>query len=323
MNENEEKIEEVIDVEYDKAPLYKRWFAFFIDLFIMLFCAALFYGFQAWVTDYVPAYKNVIEEREQIQIASGLYDEKGVLILDVIENSDKTYTDKKNQLADILNKYYQNENFFADKDQYSNYEQRMLQYKDEAGNAIFVETEEGVKESGIGKDEVYYQFYFNEIGNFALPLLSYTDRYVDCNRVIVVTKVAEIVIAGALGFFISFMMFPLILKRGRQTVGMYLFKISLIGSDALNVSGKALVVRMLLLFFIGYLLDIVAVFIPFLVSLSMMHLSRSGQDFFDYVSYTYVIDSSKDMVYLDYSEYRSAASVKKEASIENKNYKID
>lgn len=111
-----------------------------------------------------------------------------------------------------------------------------------------------------------------------------------------------------------------VLKRGRKTFGMYLFNLSVLTDEGLVVSGKKFVARQLLIFFIGYILDIFTVFIPFLVSMAMMHLSKRGQDFFDYVSGTYIIDSKNREVYMSIEEYNQANKVKQMARIESKDY---
>lgn len=129
-------------------------------------------------------------------------------------------------------------------------------------------------------------------------------------------------IGMTISFLIFYLLIPLLLKRGHKTVGMYLFKISYISVDALNISYKQFFVRFILEFFIGYLLSIFTFGLPLIVSLTMMHLSKAGQDFFDYVTNTYVVDSSKKDVYLDYSEYTQRQDMSKKASIEDNDYKI-
>ncbi len=37
----------------------------------------------------------------------------------------------------------------------------------------------------------------------------------------------------------------------------------------------------------------------------MMHLSKAHQDFFDYLTTTYMVDTANKDVYLDYAEYLS------------------
>ena len=126
----------------------------------------------------------------------------------------------------------------------------------------------------------------------------------------------------SVGFALSFVIMPLILKRGRKTIGMYLFKISLVGGDALNVRGKILLFRNVLLLLIGYWLTIFTFGIPWLVSLTMMTFSKTGQDFFDYMSGTYVVSTKDKDIYLDYAEYLARTEESKKASIENRDFEM-
>lgn len=313
---------EITEVEYPQAKLYKRWFAFFIDVFVMSFLGAVFYGLTALVTDHIPAYQSVSEERTRIQVDSGLYNADDVLILTEMSNSRETYESKKNYLSQQLDFYYQNKDFFSDDKAFLEYQNRKKNCQDEQGNLLFYLDGSLYKENGTGSDKAYYDFYYQEISDYAMPEMSALPEYSRVTKLVFRIHVIEAILCFAIGFVFSFCMMPFILKRGRQTLGMYLFKISLIGADALNVNGKTLVFRLLLLFFIGYVLDIFTVFIPLLVSLTMMHLSKRHQDFFDYVTNTYVIDSAKKTVYYDYYEYERSQIRKASASLENTDFHL-
>ena len=188
------------------------------------------------------------------------------------------------------------------------------------GNKLFVLDSNSNLTEGNLKAETYYDFYVYEISNYSIALLSSSDLFQTTSRVIVLTSVIEMFICFGIGYFISFNLIPMFLKRGRKTFGMYLFNLSVLTDEGLVVSGKKFVARQLLIFFIGYILDIFTVFIPFLVSMAMMHLSKRGQDFFDYVSGTYIIDSKNREVYMSIEEYNQANKVKQMARIENKDY---
>lgn len=319
-NKQEEQNQDVIDVEYPKASLYKRWFATIIDIVLASIIGFLFFALVGWTTNQVPAYKNVVSARNEIKSSSGLYDETGNLIVNVLENDSSTYEDKKSSLSSRLETFYLNKEFFEDDKEYKNYQTRKSEYKNSSGNLIFVLNEEtNTYIEGNYTAQDYYDFYVYEIENYAMNFLSINNTYQSYTRSIIWTSIIEIYLTFGLGFFVSFNLIPIFRKRGRQTIGMYLFKISIVTHEAITPKGKTFVYRQLFVFFIGYALDIVTAFIPLVVSITMMHLSKSGQDFFDYMTNTYVIDSSKRDVYLSYDEYFARNKGKEEMSIKNPN----
>lgn len=316
----EEKKEEIVEeLVYDKAPLYKRWFGAFIDIFIMAALALILYGIAAVITNQVGAYRNVLETRERVQEESGLYLKDGTLITTSLEESDSTIQEKKDELQGIVEGFYGS--FLQDDVMAEAYEQRKASACDNLDVPYFTQVD-GHYVEGTFPPDVYYDFYKSEIENFAIPALSLVPDYNWATRIVTVTSVVELFLAFAIGYTFSFLLMPLFIRRGRRTVGMFIFKISLIGDDALNVTGKRLVARELLSFFILFCLSCFTFGIPILVSLTMMHLSRNSQSFLDYMTGTYVVDSSKQDVYLDYSEYEARCAGRKEASLENKGMRL-
>ena len=288
------EIVESSDIEYPKAKLYKRWFSGLIDIILTLFIGFLLYGITALVTNYVPSYKENSQTRLKLEIESGLYDSTGNLILNTLEDSKDSYDSKKACLSKAIDSFYSNSTFFDDDTAMNQYKGRKENAIDKDGNKLFVlDSNSNLKEGNL-KAETYYDFYVYEISNYSIALLSSSDLFQTTSRVIVLTSVIEMFICFGIGYFISFNLIPMFLKRGRKTFGMYLF--------------------------IGYILDIFTVFIPFLVSMAIMHLSKRGQDFFDYVSGTYIIDSKNREVYMSIEEYNQANKVKQMARIENKDY---
>lgn len=306
-------------LSYNKAPLYKRWFATFIDIFIMAAIALLLYGLMSIITNQVGGYKDTLASREKVQEDSGLYIDGVLITTSVSDQEDVAIQDKKNTLREAVETYYYN--YLQDEDVEEGYEGRKRDATDNMGSHYFVEDADKYVE-GTFPPEVYYEFYVEEIENYALPTLSLIPEYNRTTRIINITSVAELFASFAIGYTFSFILMPLFIKRGRRTVGMFIFKISLISDDALNVVGKRLVARNLLSFFLIYCLSCFTFGVPVLVSLTMMHLSKKSQSFLDYMTGTYVVDSSKQDVYLDYSEYEARHASKKEVSIENKDLQL-
>ena len=308
-------------LEYSKARIYQRVFSFFIDLFLAVLLGMIINSLCGLVTSVVPKYQEVLQERIELQDQSGLFDENQKLWTLSLEGSDMTIQEKKELLSTRLDEFYHNAVFFEDDTFYQSYQKRKSEAVNEKGELLF----ELISGSYVEKDfsdDVYYSFYQKEFENYASAALSHNVRFADLSNLIVRISVIEIVLSMSVGFALSFVIMPLILKRGRKTIGMYLFKISLVGGDALNVRGKTLLFRNVLLLLIGYWLTIFTFGIPWLVSLTMMTFSKTGQDFFDYMSGTYVVSTKDKDIYLDYAEYLARTEESKKASIENRDFEM-
>lgn len=308
-------------LEYSKARIYQRVFSFFIDLFLAVLLGMIINSLCGLVTSVVPKYQEVLQERIELQDQSGLFDENQKLWTLSLEGSDMTIQEKKELLSTRLDEFYHNDVFFEDDTFYQSYQKRKSEAVNEKGELLFKLISGSYVEKDFS-DDVYYSFYQKEFENYASAALSHNVRFADLSNLIVRISVIEIVLSISVGFALSFVIMPLILKRGRKTIGMYLFKISLVGGDALNVRGKTLLFRNVLLLLIGYWLTIFTFGIPWLVSLTMMTFSKTGQDFFDYMSGTYVVSTKDKDIYLDYAEYLARTEESKKASIENRDFEM-
>ena len=308
-------------LEYSKARIYQRVFSFFIDLFLAVLLGMIINSLCGLVTSVVPKYQEVLQERIELQDQSGLFDENQKLWTLSLEGSDMTIQEKKELLSTRLDEFYHNDVFFEDDTFYQSYQNRKSEAVNEKGELLFQLISGSYVEKDFS-DDVYYSFYQKEFENYASAALSHNVRFADLSNLIVRISVIEIVLSMSVGFALSFVIMPLILKRGRKTIGMYLFKISLVGGDALNVRGKTLLFRNVLLLLIGYWLTIFTFGIPWLVSLTMMTFSKTGQDFFDYMSGTYVVSTKDKDIYLDYAEYLARTEESKKASIENRDFEM-
>lgn len=308
-------------LEYSKARIYQRVFSFFIDLFLAVLLGMIINSLCGLVTSVVPKYQEVLQERIELQDQSGLFDENQKLWTLSLEGSDMTIQEKKELLSTRLDEFYHNDVFFEDDTFYQSYQKRKSEAVNEKGELLFNLISGSYVEKDFS-DDVYYSFYQKEFENYASAALSHNVRFADLSNLIVRISVIEIVLSMSVGFALSFVIMPLILKRGRKTIGMYLFKISLVGGDALNVRGKTLLFRNVLLLLIGYWLTIFTFGIPWLVSLTMMTFSKTGQDFFDYMSGTYVVSTKDKDIYLDYAEYLARTEESKKASIENRDFEM-
>ncbi len=317
-----ENEKQVTEVEYPRAKNYKRWLAFIIDVFLALILGLFLTAAAGAVTKAIPSYQNVVKQRDDIENSVSIYQDGKAIIL-VMDESESTVADKKKTLNDAIENFYSDKRFFTEDTYYSAYQDRKKEAKASDSGSLFEynDTTKTYLEKNYS-DQEYYDFYYSEIEHYLIAYMSLNADYANATNAIVRTSVIELILCLSVGYILSFLIVPLIIKRGRRTIGMYLFKISLISVDALNVNGWTLFGRDMLLLFVGFWLSVITFFIPWAVSVTMMHLSKRGQDFFDYVSNTYVVDTAKKDVYLNYAEYLSRVKSVEKASIENENFRI-
>ena len=239
------EIVESSDIEYPKAKLYKRWFSGLMDIILTLFIGFLLYGITALVTNYVPSYKENSQTRLKLEIESGLYDSTGNLILNTLEDSKDSYDSKKTNPLSYSEREYSNSTFFDEDTAMNQYKGRKENAVDKDGNKLFVLDSNSNLTEGNLKAETYYDFYVYEISNYSIALLSSSDLFQTTSRVIVLTSIIEMFICFGIGYFISFNLIPMFLKRGRKTFGMYLFNLSVLTDEGLVVSGKKFIARQL------------------------------------------------------------------------------
>ncbi len=332
--EQEKQEEQVTEVEYTKAKLTSRWIAALVDFALFFVLAIILYGCTYWITSSIPGYTSQVELREQLQEESGIYSDGTTLIsTTVTEDSTMSTYEQKRYLSNVIDEFYLNETFFEyntyveELDEtytsyYIAYQARKAEAVDDNGNNIFI-TENGILYvEDVYSDDLYVDFYVDEIESYCVNYLVVNEDYLNATQLIFNTSITELVLCAFTGFFLAYVVPPLIFKRGRQSLGMKVTHISLISAEALNVTTGKYWLRSLWLILFGFVLVTVAFLIPLIVSVSMMHLSKRNQDFFDYISNTYVIDSSKQDVYLDYAEYWHRTEGRQAASIENKDFKI-
>lgn len=313
-----ESNERTDELEYDAAPLYRRWFSTILDLFLMVLFALAVYGLTSYVTNNVPSYVRLVSQRDERMEDSYLYQD-GKLLSTVLEDEDLPYSEKKDRLSESLDMFYLD--FLKDGELFQSYQREKEQATDSTGSKIFVKDGDVYVEKGDYAPEVYFSFYKSVMEGPAASALSIDPAYNEATKQITLVSVVELFLCFAFGYSFAFLFFPLVLRRGRKTVGMYIFKISLIGGDALNLHGKRLALRLALSFFVYYVLSVFTFGIPVLVSLTMMHLGKRHQSFLDYMTESYVVSTAKQDVYLDFAEYERRKG-QKALSIESKDLRL-
>ena len=95
---------------------------------------------------------------------------------------------------------------------------------------------------------------------------------------------------------------PLVFKRGRKTIGKLIYKISAVNSKYLNLSIGKTFARFSIFFFGIITLSFVTLGVPMIISFSMMAFSKQKQSFPDYMLGIYEVNTSEDKVYFSKEE---------------------
>lgn len=268
--------------------------------------------------------KEMNSKRLQIQNESHLFID-GENINNYVDSEDlsgfTTYRQKKDFLGEQISMFYTNTYFFPDDIELENYDKRRLDYKADEETIFVLNDNEVIEKEADPK--LFYDFYKREITDNCFQLLYNNKDYASTTTFFLLAGIIEF--SGCL--FISFAIYevlvPLtILKRGRQTIGKKVFKISLVSVKALNVTPGIFVLREVFCFFVYIVLGIFGFLLPEFVSLGMLLFSTRKQDLTDYVFNQYHVDSSNQDVYLNLGEYYARMGDKEKAKLENKDFDI-
>jgi uncharacterized RDD family membrane protein YckC len=308
-------------LEYSRASLWKRCFAFLFDfLCAALLATSLSAGGEA-VLQNAPSFSAANQTMQQIEIASGLYVVDGsstksistaYAISSAYSPDEETYQTTDDRFETALTSFYNNETFFAPgvgADLYLNLKvgDNALSYDDGSPYWHYEKNEKGETKllPSVAASKLY-DFYIKVIDEDAIPRIS-AERsdYVDASKTIFWSTFGLIYGLSALSLFLFFVLIPLFFKRGYQTFGKKLYKLSLINASAVNPTPGQYWARSCLLFFVEFVLSSLSFGIPLIVSFTMMMTRSDEQSFHDYMAGTYVVDTSVDTVYLSKEEYFS------------------
>ncbi len=315
--------------EYFKAPFGKRMISILAEVLLLSFGTFLFLFLSRLVVESMPLYTDSFATYIGISKDSGLY-----VCDDSTENNlvtlteyygEKDYQTQNQKIEEALTRFYTLDEFFSQDSSSKDY-----------GPLLYFNMKIG--DSAIGKDDGDTYFMLDASGNpqqnpsyteekmnsFYLTAYDKSVAYLQNNESYLqarntLTIYINLVLIP-LSIVLSFLVFELLLpmtafRRGKQTIGMKLMKLSLLGANALSPSWKRYLGRQMLQLFLIILLSMVSFGIPLIVSFSMMLFRKDGQSLADYLAGTYMVDSSEQSVYLSYEEMENLQ--KKAASRES------
>jgi len=297
-------------LEYFKAPFGKRIFAFFFDFLTMALLALGFFAATRAILENSASYRSAFATYVSVSTDSGLYvykeaDDNLVQITTYYSGESYAIQNQKEEAA--LQKFYAMDEFFPKQEGAEIYQkQKIGDSRIGAGDNLtyFVtNTQNEIVANPAYSDEKMHAFYLDAVNN-GIQYFNNVDAYVSASKTLSLGINFVIIPSSlALAFLIFEFLIPLLFyRRGWQTFGMKIFSLSLLTSDALSPRFRVFLTRFLWMFFIELLLSMITFGVPLIVSFSMFVFRKDGQAFHDYMSGTYMVDSSEQSVYLSVAE---------------------
>ena len=307
------------EVVYTKAKPGRRMLAHIMDIGIFLFTAIMLFTVSNLAVRNSSSYIRSMERLAQVKNESGIFT-NNIVISTYVEDNAKfpNTTDKKEYLRKGIDYFYHNPTYFDDiAKQMENYDKRRLD------SLLFEKnSEDQVVEKNIDVQQLY-TFYKSEVDDHAVVLLLNNLEYVSLSRISFIAALIEIIISATLSFIIFYYIFPaFIFRRGRQTIGMKLSKIGLITIHAVNETLGIYTLRAVFMFFVFIPINFVSFMIPTFISITMMYVNKTNSSLVNYVFNDYMVDITAQDIYLNDLERIEAQESLKQASLENRDYRL-
>ena len=323
---------QIVNIEYDKPKFHRRVLANMIDILLMIFATILcFIATRAVVTS-TSMYRNNDYNLKSAYIASSLF----INIDDSVGGRDYKYGDEvtvitsyyqksgKYSYPDIVKKCQQHiDNFFVylenleiesaqevAKSAKRLYDERRLSLVGnvEGHEHYFIKNEQNEIIIPLNESEIPYYSYATYFDNFYRPIID--DEFIDNFFVKYSPNVAKYIsnegkyvvfiefpIAYILGGILVYFIPPLFFRRGRMTLGKALYRIGLVDANVFSPTFPRFLARFAIFLFAELILSVVTFGIPFLISFTMMLVTKKGQGFPDYLLRLTEIDTSTQKIY--------------------------
>ena len=326
-----EIVKQTIEIKYKPATLFHRVMANLLDIIIVfLVVVALYLGIRQ-ISINTSTYQNAYNNYRKAQIDSSLYfDDKSNSYPSIISYLDEgsgisqiqKHRYSKNSVISFYEFIIQDESVTEDIKQ--KIDQTYITYFTDESLSFngykYIESFEIINNqiqitecdysSALVDQEVphdveyYVNVYKPFINNTLLTIFgNYSSLYKD--NIAIVAKIfilIDLPNAYALGGLLVYLIPALFFKRGHKTLGKALYHIGLIDSRYLNVTWKRFFVRFLIFYFGIYLLSILTIGVPFIISTSMMLFTKKKQGFADYMLDLREIDTSTNKIYYSLEE---------------------
>lgn len=314
----EENLNPKIHIHYHKAPVYKKVFARLFDLLLALAIGiGLFLGVRELMLK-LPTYAKASEEIHRVMTECGIYEEDqeaGLSLISKKHHADGTMSPKEKATfyqdhIDVFLRFIKEK---AGEEAYQMVSQDYDAYRREKkylGTAYFVLNETGkvTMNPAFSCEDPYtlynqniYEPFINErlIGHLNATLPSYVENQKKLSQAV---YFIEVPISAFFAVFLVMVLPGFFFRRGRETLGMLIYHISLADSDLLSVrAGKYIGYSLIRVIFI-YVLSFYTLGVPLIIDVSLMAFSHQKQDFGEYMIGLYELDTSAQKLYLSKAE---------------------
>ena len=314
------------NVLYYPPKFTHRVFANLLDILIFVFVFFSCFLATREIIRATPDYQNKSAQLTQIKLDTGIYDyDDDNILRDIVSvlNNDKGQTAKSRAVrsrkaietfigyveANSTNEMYvQIVNDYrsyrlADSMKHNDVPMFVIDENNEVvENPALVESVESVSSQVfVAYYEKAYQPYIdNRVQAYlvtAIPTYSQIIKY-QTNLLLWVNIFAVYCFSGLLVYLVP----PLIFRRGRMTLGKFLYGIGLIDSECLCPSIPRFLARFAIFYFSVLVLSLFTFGIPMIISTSLMIFSKNKQGFPDYMLGLREIDAKRTKIYFSFKE---------------------
>lgn len=303
-----------ININYVRPIFHRRVLANMIDFFIFAFLWLISFTIAGNIAKSTNSYKEKQNYINTIHLNSDLYK---------IDNTGKIYsvvsyynhyqlnttTQEKNKLREHIDNFivfisneYGEESKEEIQKMYDDF--RLNDNMKEDGIPYFIVSDNKIIENNNITPTDYVNIYTNFIDNTCNGYLLSIDKtlyeYTSflSKTIIFWELIPTFFFSGILTWLVP----PLVFKRGRKTIGKLIYKISAVNSKYLNLSIGKTIARFSIFFFGIITLSFVTLGVPMIISFSMMAFSKQKQSFPDYMLGIYEVNTSEDKVYFSKEE---------------------
>ena len=313
-----------IEVRYVRPKFVRRVMANLLDaILLVLVFFGCFLGARAIVTN-SPDYKSKNKQLETIRLESGLYvydynHQFRDLVTYINQDENNTGGSKVKKAKKGIETFlsYTKENAGQEiyeeiKKDYDDYRlDSSLTYEDKAMFVLqdgeVMENEElvgGAKDTfnifNIYFEKAYAPYIDKHLQGYLLTKIPnyYELTKYDSLMLIFAEAVPAYCLAGILVYLVPTLFF----RRGRMTLGKFLYKIGLVDKRVLSPTLGRSLARFAIFYFGELILSIVSFGAPYIISFTLMAFSKNKQGFPDYILGLNEIDTSMHKIYFDYQE---------------------
>ena len=310
------------NISYTTPKFHRRCFANVIDFLLFLVVAVSFFLAARWIVSLTPSFKNNEARLLQIREESGLYyvdGDKSEDMLYHIDTGNNTAYMKCVKTDEAIEKFivYLKNNVSEEaskkvRDDYDSFrlDPKFVYEKEGTKIPYFIKKESGSIERNpelndlVSKREYFEKVYTPFFDEHALGyLVTAVPEYLGLVRYESIMLFAvEIPVGWLIGGLLVYLLPGLLFRRGRRTIGKWMYQIGLANAKLLSCSAGRFVARWAIFFFGVLTLSIFTFGIPMIVSFSLMAFSKRKQGFPDYILGLIEVDVSYQKLYFSFDE---------------------